>query len=263
MKRYITHIFLLALLALGAAGCNKEGDIQLGTRVTITGFNTTGEGLIISIDTTQYPHQYQYQKYRPYWELNKPGEILVFNYAYTWSNSISPVLTIKGNESGKVYLEQPLERGKLIHNFGFTWVDGKNTYAPPAPSPETNKIGFYLENYDQPVDIYLHGKWYNEATMQMEEEKKLLVQNVKPHNWVYVDYMPEGKFTRKNGELNFLVMNAGTEEPAMEMWGNGSSTWKDVYGFPLNPETDKGGVLSFLIFINSWGQGQREIIETK
>ena len=126
-------------------------------------------------------------------------------------------------------------------------------------------VGYFRKNFENPVDIYLQVSTskYEGGEWLKEEENKLLAKNVQPHKWVYVDYMPEGKFTQKNGQLNFLVMNTGTQEPAMVMWGFGATTWKDKYGFPLNPETDKGNVLSFLIFKNSWEQGEYQGIEAK
>lgn len=258
MKQLTTTIVFLALLGLSLASCNKEGDIRLGTVIAVVGKNTTGEELSVTIDTMQF--KAWNNKYAdPYINV---GKSIKFTYAYSYSSGDNPVLRFTGRESGKVYLEISLKKQVLKQSYGFFWMDGKNNFNPPAPSAETNKVGFINTALDFPLDVYLrvYKNDWNPATGQaipVFDEKKPLVENLPKNTWVYKDYIPEGNYTAPYGtQMELILYKSGTKEELHRRQIYGGNR---LQGFPIREE--RGKVKSFYISLGDWDNLDMEVVE--
>ncbi|WP_294073027.1 hypothetical protein [Proteiniphilum sp. UBA1028] len=248
-------LLLLGVAFISLAGCNKEEESFMATEVRLTGFNNTGEELEIQIDTIIYKNSRYYEKPTSFY----PDEYIPFSFAYLYYSADNPVLTLKGKTTGKIYLEQPIKKGVLRQRYGFTYVNGENVYNPPAPDPNTNKVGFFLADplFKDAIDIVAKTSIYisnPDGSSTIKEEKMVLVKDLKPFQWKYVDYTPQSMFASPDiYRIELSYYKSGTDIIAFPTGSEYTEnneidlTKKEKSTFPVLDQ--RGRVVSYLISI--------------
>lgn len=239
-------VMLLASILL-LNSCNEDLDRAKAAAIKLEGYNSTGEPLFMTIDTTTYiPNQSDVATWKNNAQLSN-------SILHPYFSTDKAVLKLTGAKSGKVYMEQPLDKNRLRQEYFFTWVNGKNTFNPPAPDANTNKIGIFIADplMKGAVDVAIYVQSYIQEEERIIMGKPVYIKNVKPWEWVYIDYL----LPKVKGQLNyayFEFFKAGTNEWIYET--DEYMSKKDVRLFKDNPDSfiyfpladDKGKVFSYL-----------------
>lgn len=208
MRSIIKHLAMPALLVLLVAtitACNKENlESEKAFHVLINGYNGGSNPLRVTIDTTKFNHNNY---------LIKPTAIIGFNVAYTYWSQKERLVNIIDTVTKKVILSKPLPATGTKANFNFIYLDNALVEVnPPAANPATNKLGFYMQYTvdNTPFDIFISRTDATTGT----EYRQYLARDVKPKNWIYVDYIPTADFANVNflNTSTILFTKAGTTD---------------------------------------------------
>lgn len=231
------------LLVLAFTACNKDEVIkEKAMHIVVNGYNGSNDALEVNIDTTRYDGKY----------VLNPASLISFNIVYAYLAEHPPqTITIKDPANGRVLFSKPMPVTGSKAGFNFIYVDGKvQELNVPAADPATNKLGFYINNTDSdgPVDILL----YRKDTGTGKEYREYLVRNVKPKNWVYVNYIPPAAFESKIKLDNAIIYF--TKTGTIDQWAFDNNEEKSKLsafgkGLPISGET--GLVLPYFIIPGS------------
>lgn len=142
---------------------------------------------------------------------------MVNSILHPYYSTDEAVFTLTGANTGKVYIKYPLDKNKLRQSVTFTWVDGKNTFDPPAPDESTNKIGLFIADplMKGALDVKFYYTAYNPDDGTVTRGKPHYIENIQPWKWVYVDYIPD-KIKGKPSYAYFEFYKAGTTQWAYD-----------------------------------------------
>lgn len=165
----------------------------------------------------------------------------------------------------KAGTEEPYKGGDINSSvtsgdeYGFTYVNGENVYNPPAPDPNTNKVGFFLADplFKDAIDIVAKTSIYisnPDGSSTIKEEKMVLVKDLKPFQWKYVDYTPQSMFASPDiYRIELSYYKSGTDIIAFPTGSEYTEnneidlTKKEKSTFPVLDQ--RGRVVSYLISI--------------
>ncbi len=251
MKYQKLPVFFLYLF-FACAACNKDEIIaEKAVHVVINGYNGSDDKLQVNIDTTRYEETSSNAK-----SLLQPASLVGFNAVYTYRpGSGEQVLTIKNPLTDSIVYSSPLPASGTKMLINFLYIDGKiQELHPPAANASTNKLGFYVryQGNEAPFDISLYRR---DAATGMEY-RHYLAKNVRPGNWIYIDYVPVENFINKNDVNNSTVYftKAGT----VDQWAfldDETQSKLSVQGLGFPKEDEKGLVQPYFIIPRGWELG--------
>lgn len=242
MKQFINYkkaARLLLLLSLVFVACNKDSlDARKAMQVVINGYNGSENALLVTIDTTAYTGN----------KVLAPTAKFEFNVAYTYpGNQQEKIVTLTDTVTQKIIFTKSLPNSGTKAAINFLYLDGKvMEITPPPADTATNKLGFYIHYTlsEMPVDIFLYRLDNNTG----EEYRTYLAKDVKPGNWVYVDYVAGEKFGTK-GTLDDAASLCFTKAGTTDQWAFEDNEYKSrtTAGMGLPLAGERGLVLSYLI----------------
>lgn len=242
MKHFINYkkiTKLLLLLSVVFVACNKDNlDGRKAMQVVINGYNGSENALLVTIDTTAYTGN----------KLLEPTAKFEFNVAYAYPESQQQkVVTLTDTVTKKIIFTKPLPNSGTKAAINFLYIDGKvMEITPPPADTATNKLGFYMHYTvsETPIDIFL----YRVDNSSGEEYRTYLAKNVKPNNWIYIDYVAAEHFNTK-GNLDDAASLCFTKAGTTDQWAfeDNESKSRTAAGMGLPLAGEKGLVLSYLI----------------
>jgi hypothetical protein len=238
-------LLLLLLLSSVFTACNKE---ELGAEkalyVVVNGYNGGTHALEIAIDTTRYTN---WQK------LAAPSALMGFNTIYTYRQGArEALLTLRDTLTKQIVFSKSLNLSNNQVAINFMYVDGKpSEFTPPAADTATNKLSFYVQHTDSedPFDMFLYRRDFTTG----EEFRHYLAKNIKPGNWVTVNYVAAAGF----GTDAFLDQSSiyCTKAGTTDQWAfleKESHSKMSVSGMYLPINNEKGLVQSYCLLPGGW-----------
>jgi hypothetical protein len=248
--RKLSVLLLSVLCALTA--CNKEPLVaEKAIHILINGYNGGSDKLEVSIDTTRFDASLLHEKY-----IQKPLSLFDFNAVYTYRpGAVQPVLSIKNPVNDSVLYSYTLPASGTKALLNIMYLDGKlQELHPPEANAGSNKVGFYIRYTDSeaPIDIFLYRMDANTGM----EYRHYLAKNVRPGNWIYIDYLAAEHFDKTEylGKANVYFTRAGT----IDQWAflddeTQSKIAAQGLSFPKAGET--GLVQPYFIIPRGWELG--------
>lgn len=242
MKQFFNYkqtIQILLWLSVVFVACNKDDQpTPKAMHVVINGYNGSDNALQVTIDTTEYTGK----------RVLKPMEKFEFNVAYSYpDNQQQRMVIITDTVTRKVVFTKALPSSGIKADINILCLNGKVTeIQPPSADPSTNKLGFYIQYADSEtaLDISLY-----RIDNNGQEYRVYLAKNVKPGNWIYVNYIAGTDFNTKtlvDDAAKLCFTKAGTTD----QWAFEDSELKSsvaVSGMQLPLAGEKGLVQPYVL----------------